>query len=820
MSELLQHDNIINIDIRDEMKKSYIDYAMSVIVSRALPDVRDGFKPVHRRIIYTMNELNNVFEKPHKKSVRIVGDVLGKYHPHGDSSVYNAMVRMSQEFSMRQRLVDGHGNFGSIDGDGAAAMRYTEVRMTKLSAELLKDIDKKTVDFRPNFDETLQEPTVLPSRFPNLLVNGTNGIAVGMATSIPPHNLGEIIDATIKLIDEPEATIEDLIDIVEGPDFPTGAIILGKENVRRGYRTGRGKAVVRSRSEIEEIRSGKMAIVITEIPYQVNKSKLLEGIADLVKNKKVEGITDLRDESNREGIRVVIELRKDINPEILLNKLYKHTQLQISYSINMIALVNGEPKLLNIYEILSHYLAHQKDVETRRVQYDLQKAKDRAHILEGLKIALDNIDEIVELIKASSNKSEAGERLIERFGFSDRQADAILEMRLHRLTGLERDKIENEYNQLMEIIKELEAILADESLLLDIIKTNLLEVKEKYNDPRRTEITFAMDDIDIEDMIDEENVTITMTHQGYVKRIPSNTYTIQKRGGRGKTGMQTKEEDFVEHIFTTSTHDYLMFFTNMGRVYRKKAYYIPEASRQAKGTAIVNLLQLMPDEKVTAIIPIKNFDESYLVLATRHGVIKKTELKNFDTNRKTGLIAISLNDGDELISVKETSGSDEIIIVTANGKAIRFSEGDVRCMGRTATGVRSIVLAHDDHVVSMSLAESGCKLLVVSENGFGKQTKLVEYRTQIRGGKGIKTYNISEKTGKLIGAVVVNDEYDIMMINSNGIIIRLKVEDISVSGRSTSGVTLMRSKDDTSIISIAKVLPELHEEESEEEEEA
>ena len=803
-------DNIIDADIKDEMKNSYIDYAMSVITARALPDVRDGLKPVHRRILYTMSELGFYNDKPHRKSVRIVGDVLGKYHPHGDSSVYNAMVRMAQDFSMRNPLVDGHGNFGSIDGDGAAAMRYTEARMTKIAAEMLKDIKKDTVDHIPNFDETLKEPVVLPARYPNLLVNGTSGIAVGMATSIPPHNLAEVIDATVKLIDDEEATLDDLMEIVKGPDFPTGATILGMETFKRGYRTGRGKAVVRSKTEIEDIGKGKSAIIVTEIPYQVNKARMIEAIADLVRNKKIEGITDLRDESSRKGIRIVIELRKDVNPNVLLNKLFKHTALQSSFSINMIALVNGEPKILNLYDILKHYLNHQIDVETRRVQYDLKKAEDRAHILEGLLIALDHIDDIVEIIKKSQQRVEACENLMKAYSFTEIQANAILDMRLHRLTGLERGKIQEEYDELQKLITSLKEILADRGLLLDIIKTDLITIKEKYANERRTDITFSVDEIDYEDMVDEEEVTITLTHAGYIKRVSSDTYQTQKRGGIGKSALSTREEDFVEHIFNTSTHDYLLYFTNFGRVYRKKAYYIPEASRTAKGTAIVNMLQLMPGESVTSVIPVKTFEDGYLMLSTKYGVIKKCALSDFDSSRKTGLIAINLNESDELISVKITSGDDDVIVFSHFGKAIRFHEKDVRQMGRTATGVRSILLNEGDYVVSMELItkeliEKSARVLTVSENGFGKRTPLVDYRTQTRGGKGVKTYNINKKTGALVSARIVTEEEDVMLINSNGIIIRISVKDISTSGRSTSGVTLMRTKGDDKLIAMAKI---------------
>lgn len=796
-------ERIIDIDIKQEMQKSYIDYAMSVIVSRALPDVRDGLKPVHRRILYAMNELGFTPDKAYRKCARIVGDVLGKYHPHGDSSVYNALVRMAQDFSINELLIDGHGNFGSIDGDSAAAMRYTEAKMTKLSTELLRDIEKKTVDMTTNFDDTLKEPEVLPARFPNLLVNGSNGIAVGMATSIPPHNLAEIIDGTIKLIDDKEADVEDLIEIVHGPDFPTGAEVMGMEGFKRAYRTGRGKVLVRSKAEIEEVRKGKTAIVVTEIPYQVNKAKLLEGIADLVKNKKIEGITDLRDESNREGIRVVIELRRDVNPNIVLNKLYKHTQLQTTYSIIMIALVNGQPKVLNLYEVLSHYLNHQKDVETRRVQYDLKKAEDRAHILEGYKIAIENIDEVIKIIRAAYNDAE--EKLMERFGLSEIQAKAIVDMRLRRLQGLEIEKIDTEYNELQVKIAGFKAILADEALLLDIIKTDLLALKDKYGSERKTSIGFNADEIDMEDLIEEEEVVITLTHQGYIKRVSASEYSIQKRGGKGKTGLSTKEEDFIEDIYITSTHDYLLFFTNFGKVYRKKAYFIPEGSRVSKGTAIINMLQLENGESVKAVVPVKTFEDGFLTMATVNGVIKKTALQQFDTSRKTGLIAINLNEGDELISVRHSSGENEIMLVTKNGKAIRFEEGDVRPMGRTATGVRGIKLEGDDGVVTMEIVDADSKILVVSENGYGKRTSLVEYKVQARGGKGILTYNITEKTGNVIGAQMVKDGENLMIINSNGVMIRIKIDGISISGRKTSGVKLMRTGDDIQLVAIAKV---------------
>lgn len=798
-------EKIIHIDIGDEMKKSYIDYAMSVIVSRALPDVRDGMKPVHRRILYTMNESGYTADKQYRKSVSTVGDVLGRYHPHGDSSVYNAMVRMAQDFSIRYQLIDGHGNFGSLDGDSAAAMRYTEAKLSKIAQEMLKDIDKETVDYTPNFDGTRDEPVVLPARYPNLLVNGSNGIAVGMATSIPPHNLTEVINAVIHLIDEPEADIEELMLHVKGPDFPTGAEIMGTDSVKRAYRTGRGHAMVRSKAEIEEIGKGKQQIVVSEIPFQVNKSKLLEDIADLVRDKKIDGIVDLRDESNREGVRIVIELRRDANSNVVLNKLFKHTQLQSSYSIIMIALVDGIPKVLNLKEILGYYIAHQKSVETRRVQYDLRKAEERAHILEGLVIALNNIDEVIALIKASPNSQVAKAGLIERFGLSEIQSQAILEMRLQRLTGLEREKIEEEYRGLQKIIGELKAILADENLLMDIIKTDLTAIRDKYGDPRRTVIHRYGDDIDLEDLIDQEEVVITLTHAGYVKRVSTSEYAIQKRGGRGKSGVTTREEDFVNEIFTTSTHDTILFFTNKGKMYRMKAYQIPEGSRTARGTAIVNLLPLDPGETVNTVIPINSFEEGYLILCTKKGVVKKTELSKFDTNRKGGLIAMNLQENDELIGVKQTTGENELIIVTTGGKSIHFHEKDAREMGRNTSGVRGIRLEKEDTVVSIQIVDDEAMLLVVSENGYGKCTPLTEYRLQERGGKGIKTYNITEKTGSLIGAIVVTPTDELMMINHMGVLIRIAVSGIAVQGRVTSGVTLMKC-DDCCVASIAKIM--------------
>lgn len=802
-----QSDRIKDIEIQDEMRKSYIDYAMSVIVARALPDVRDGLKPVHRRILYAMSELGLTHDKKYRKSARIVGDVLGKYHPHGDSSVYNAMVRMAQSFSMRQQLVDGQGNFGSIDGDGAAAMRYTEAKMTKLASELMRDIYKNTVDFQPNFDGEESEPVVMPARYPNLLVNGSNGIAVGMATTIPPHNLVEIINATIKLIDKEDASIEDLIEEVNGPDFPTGAKIMGHSGFRKAYRTGKGKIVIRSTYEIEELKNGKLAIVFNEIPYQVNKSKLLEGIADLVRTKKIEGVTDLRDESNREGIRIVIEVRKDVNPLVFVNQLFKHTQLQTTMSINMIALVKGQPKLLNLKDILSNYIEHQVEVETRRVIFDLEKAEARAHILEGYRIALENIDEIIRIIRSSYNDAEA--KLIEAFGLSEIQARAIIDMRLRRLQGLEREKIEEEYQSLMTTITELRAILSDKGLLLEVIKGNLVEIKAKYNEPRRTEVEHDYSEIDLEDLIDEEQVTITLTHYGYIKRVPINTYETQNRGGRGKTGVSTKEEDYVKDLYTTSTHDYLLFFTSSGKLYKLKAYQIPEGSRLSKGTAIVNLLPLEQDEKITAIIPVQNFSNNYVVMLTKFGVIKKTQIEAFENVRKTGIISINLKEADELVSVVLTSGNDELICVTRKGKAIRFYEEDVREMGRNSIGVKGIKLAQDDLVVSLNKIIDNHHLLIISENGYGKRTSFDEYRTQSRGGKGIITYNCTDKTGDVVGGMTVKDSEQLIIINSNGVIIRIKVSDISITGRATSGVRLMKFDDNCKIVAFANIQEEI-----------
>ncbi|NLM04014.1 MAG: DNA gyrase subunit A [Clostridiales bacterium] len=810
MSE--ENKKIIPIGIKEEMKKSYIDYAMSVIVGRALPDVRDGLKPVHRRILYAMNELGCSPDKPHRKSARIVGDVLGKYHPHGDTAVYDTMVRLAQDFSTRYLLVDGHGNFGSIDGDGAAAMRYTEARLSKLSMEMLRDIQKDTVDYTPNFDETLEEPVVLPSRFPNLLVNGSSGIAVGMATSIPPHNLGEVIDGVITLIDNPEAEIDDILKFIKGPDFPTGAYILGKESIKEAYRTGRGRIKVRAKTTIEEVQRGRQQIVVTEIPYQVNKARLLEKIAELVRDKRIEGISDLRDESDRDGMRIVIELRRDANANVVLNKLFKHTQLEDTFSVIMIALVDGEPRVLNLKEMLFHYLEHQKEIIIRRTRFDLDKAEARAHILEGLKIALDHLDEVIKLIRSSSTDEIAKKGLMENFNLSEKQAQAILDMRLRRLTGLEREKIEEEYQETMKLIEKLRAILASEELVLNIIKEELLEIKEKYTDERRTKISYDTGEINIEDMIDEEDVVITLTHFGYIKRLPIDTYKSQKRGGKGISAVSTREEDFVEKLMITSTHNHLLFFTNQGRAYKLDVYEIPEAKRQARGTAIVNLLQLEPGEKITATIAVdREPSAKYLVMATKNGRIKKTQLNQFKNTRKSGLIAITIKDDDELISVRLADTDDEIIMVTAQGMAIRFKGEDVRDMGRAAMGVKGINLSEDDKIVAMEIVEDNGDLLVVSEKGFGKRTSLDNYRLQARGGKGLITYNCSEKTGLLIGAKIVNKEDEILLITDDGVIIRLNVDNISIMGRNTMGVTLMKTDENNSIVSLAQV-PNNHEE--------
>lgn len=807
MDTLLEDQNIIQHEIHDEMKESYIDYAMSVIVGRALPDVRDGMKPVHRRILYGMSQLGVTPDKPYKKSARIVGEVMGKYHPHGDSSIYDAMVRMAQDFSMRYPLVDGHGNFGSIDGDGAAAQRYTEARMSYFSLQMLRDIEKNTVDFAPNFDGEEKEPVVLPSRYPNLLVNGSNGIAVGMATSIPPHNLTEVIDATVKIIDDPEATVEDLIKIVQGPDFPTGAQILGKSGIRDAYRTGTGKIKVRAICEIEETKKGRLQIIVSEIPYAVNKARLIEKIADLIKDKRIDGISDIRDESNREGMRIVIELKRDANPQITLNQLYKHTQMQDNFSCIMIALVDGQPKLLNLYDMLSEYIKFQKEVVTRRTQFDLEKAEARAHILEGLRIALDNIDEIIKIIRNSYN--DAKEKLMERFGLSAIQAQAILDMRLARLQGLEREKLDKEYSELMDRIAYYRAILSDEAMLMGVIKAELLEVRDKWGDERRTKLSPDASDFEDEDLIEEENVAVTLTHLGYIKRVPADTYKAQRRGGKGIMGITTRDNDFVKDLIMTSTHDYLMFFTNTGKAHKLKAFEIPEASRTARGTPAVNFLSLMQRERITALIPVKKFaEDKYLIAVTKQGTIKKTSLSEYNTNRTSGIIAIKLKDDDRLIDVKQTTGSNSVIIVTKKGKCICFSEENVRAMGRIAGGVRAIKLDKDDEVVSMSLVDPEQELLVVTENGYGKRTPVKEYKIQVRGGKGLLTYDKSKfkKTGALIGAMVVDKDDEVLLINSEGIIIRIRANEISELGRATQGVKIMKVQDETKIVAMAKVI--------------
>lgn len=801
---------IIPIEISDEMKKSYIDYSMSVIAGRALPDVRDGLKPVHRRILYSMSEQGITPDKPYRKSARIVGDVLGKYHPHGDRSVYMAMVKMAQDFSTKEMLVDGQGNFGSVDGDSPAAMRYTEARMSKLALELLRDIEKETVDYGPNFDETLKEPLVLPARYPNLLVNGSNGIAVGMATSIPPHNLGEVIDATVYYIDNRDCDVDDLIKIVKGPDFPTAATIVGTEGIKNAYRTGRGKVKVRAKAEIEEVPKGKQQIIVTEIPYQVNKARLVERIAELVKDKRVEGISDLRDESSRHGMRIVIELKRDINANIVLNNLYKHSQLEDTFGIIMLSLVNGSPKVLNLKEIIGYYVDHQKDVITRRTQFDLKKAQARAHILEGLKIALDNIDRVIKIIRGSKTGQIAKESLIEEFGLSEIQAQAILDMRLQRLTGLEREKIDKEYNELMEKIQYLESILADEDKLFGVIKDEMLAIKNKFARERLTDIKPAEGEFDIKDLFEEEEIAITLTHLGYIKRLPADTYRSQKRGGRGVSALTTREEDFVTDLISTTTHSVMLFFTNRGRVYRLNAYEVPEGKRTSKGTAIVNLLQLNPGEKIARTISFNPDDDTkneseFLLMGTKNGIVKKTKISEFKNINKSGLIAINLRDGDELIGVKMTDGDEEVMLVTQNGMSIRFSEKDVRAMGRAATGVKGITLGKKDIVVSMDLASEGTDLLVISEKGFGKRSGIEEYRPQIRAGKGIKTYNINSKTGKIVGATLVNEDDEIMMLNSNGVLIRIRVEEISIYGRITSGVKLMRTDEEVEVVSIAKL---------------
>ncbi|HBG38370.1 MAG TPA: DNA gyrase subunit A [Clostridiaceae bacterium] len=800
-----KNEKLINVDIKDEMKKCYIDYAMSVIVGRALPDVRDGLKPVHRRILYSMNQLGLSPDKQYRKSARIVGDVLGKYHPHGDTAVYDAMVRLAQDFSTRYPLVDGHGNFGSVDGDSPAAMRYTEARLSKIAMEMMRDIGKNTVDFVDNFDGSEKEPSVLPARFPNLLVNGSSGIAVGMATNIPPHNLKEVIDGTIMLIDNPDATIDELNTKIKGPDFPTAGIIYGKDGIKNAYETGRGKITVRAKAEIVE-ENGRNKIIVTELPYQVNKAKLVENIADLVKDKKIEGISDLRDESDREGMRIVIELKRDANPNVVLNLLYKHTKMQDTFGVIMLALVDGEPKVLNLKEVLSYYISFQEEVIRRRTQFDLDKAEARAHILEGLKIALDHIDEVINLIRGSKTPDIAKEGLISKFGLSEKQAQAILDMKLQRLTGLEREKIEEEYDELIKTINHLKEILSNEKLILDIIKNELTEIKVKYGDARRTKITNKSDEINLEDLIPEEDVAVTISHSGYIKRLPIDTYRSQKRGGKGIQGLSVRDDDFVENLFITSTHNNLIFFTNMGRAYALKAFEIPEASRTARGTNIVNILPLNGRERIQAVIPIKEFyEDAYVVLATKNGIIKKTPLSGLSSIRKSGVNAINLKPNDEIISVKLTDGNQRITVVSQNGYAITFEESDVRSMGRTAAGVKAISLRDGDIVVSMEIYDKDSDLLIVSDNGFGKRTSFTNYSVQGRGGKGLKTYKVTKKTGKIIGAKTVKDNDEIMLINNSGVIIRLEVNNISRLSRNTSGVTLMKTKKDEKILSIAKI---------------
>ena len=804
-------DKIEEVDLKKTMEDCYIDYAMSVIAARALPDVRDGLKPVQRRVLYSMVELNNGPDKPHRKSARIVGDTMGKYHPHGDSSIYGALVNMAQDWSMRAPLVDGHGNFGSVDGDGAAAMRYTEARLSKISMELLADIYKDTVDFVPNFDETEKEPTVLPSRYPNLLVNGTTGIAVGMATNIPPHNLRETIDAVVKIIDnqvdeDRKTEIDEIIDIIKGPDFPTGAMILGTRGIEEAYRTGRGKIKVRAVTDIEALPNGKNRIIVTELPYMVNKARLIEKIAELVKDKKLDGITDLRDETNREGMRVVIELRKDVNPNIMLNNLFKHTQLQDTFGVIMLALVNNEPKVLNILEMLEHYLDHQKEVVTRRTKYDLNKAEERDHILQGLLIALDNIDEVINIIRSSANTQEAKQRLIERFELSEAQSQAIVDMRLKTLTGLEREKLENEHKELLERIAYLKSILADEKVLLGVIREEILLIADKYGDDRRTKIGYDIYDITNEDLIPNENTVVAMTSLGYIKRMTVDNFKSQHRGGRGIKGMNTIEDDYIEDLLMTTTHHYIMFFTNMGRVYRLKTYEIPESGRTSRGVAIVNLLQLNPGEKISAIIPIKEYDETRnLFMVTKKGTVKKCHITDFSNIRKNGLIAVSLRDDDELIEVKSTDKDTLIYLVTKQGMCICFKETDVRCMGRNAMGVRGMNLADGDEIIGMQLDHQGGTLLIASELGMGKRTKLDEFNVQKRGGKGVRCYKITEKTGYVVGVKAVNDDHEIMMITSQGIIIQIPMADVSIIGRHTSGVKLINLEKNVKVAKIAKV---------------
>lgn len=810
MSENENKSKIIDVKITEEMQKSYLDYAMTVIVSRALPDVRDGLKPVHRRILYSASELGLSPDKPHKKSARIVGDVLGKYHPHGDTAVYDAMVRLAQSFSMRYPLIDGHGNFGSVDGDQAAAMRYTEARMSKMAMEMIRDFNKDTVDFRANFDETLKEPVVLPSRFPNLLVNGSSGIAVGMASSIPPHNLGEVINGTIAYIENPDIDIPGLMRYIKGPDFPTGAIIEGKDNIKNAYMTGRGLVKVKAKVEIEEMKNNKSRILVSELPYQVNKANLIEKIAELVKDKRIEGISDLRDESDRTGMRIVIEIKRDFNPNIVLNHLYKHTQMQDSFSVIMIALVNNEPKVLNLKEMIYHYVDHQRDVIVRRTKYDLNKAEARAHIVEGLLIAIDNIDEVIKIIRASYDDAEL--KLMEAFQLSEIQARAIVDMRLRRLQGLEREKLKDEYDELIKMINRFKEILASQHLIDQIIKDELKDIKNTFYDERRTEIVAEEGEINVEDLIEEENVAITLTNFGYIKRLPEDTYKVQNRGGKGITALTTRDEDFVKDLFITSTHDYLMFVTNKGKIYKIKAYEVPEARRQAKGTAAINLIGIESGEKIKSLIPIREFnDDEFLIFVTKKGIIKKTKLSEFESNRKTGLVAIKVADDDELISVNKTDGSKDIFIVTKQGKGIRFHENDVRDMGRNTMGVKAITLIDDDELVAMSIirkSDENKHILTVTENGYAKITLSQEYRPQTRGGKGMKAHNLNKKTGLIVNSLIVDKEDDIMILSTNGTIIRMHATDISIMGRDTQGVIAMRLKDDDKVASIAKIFTE------------
>ncbi|WP_028983140.1 DNA gyrase subunit A [Sporolactobacillus terrae] len=805
MAEQDEH-RVKPVNIGKQMRDSFLSYAMSVIVSRALPDVRDGLKPVHRRILYAMNELGITSDKAYKKSARIVGEVIGKYHPHGDSAVYDTMVRMAQDFSYRYELVDGHGNFGSVDGDPAAAMRYTEARMSKISMEMVRDIRKDTIDFQPNYDDNEEEPKVLPARFPNLLVNGASGIAVGMATNIPPHQLGEVIDAVLALSKDPEMSIEELMQYIPGPDFPTGGLILGREGVRRAYRTGRGSIIVRAKVEIEESSNGKQSIIVTELPYQVNKAKLIERIAELVRDKKIEGVTDLRDESDRQGMRMVIEVRRDTNANVLLNNLYKHTGLQTSFGINMLALVDGRPRILTLKECLHYYLKHQETVIRRRTAFELKKAEARAHILEGLRIALDHLDEVIALIRHSKTADIARQGLMDNFDLTEIQAQAILDMRLQRLTGLEREKIEQEYADLVKRIAELKSILADEQKVLHIIRKELREIKEKYNDTRRTEITVGDDLIEDEDLIEREDIVITVSHNGYVKRMPVNAYRSQNRGGRGMQGMGTNEDDFVEHLFQTNTHHHILFFTNKGRVYQLKGYQIPELGRTAKGIPIINLIQIEKDEYITALFPVEGFDDQhFLVFLTKNGITKRSPLSDFSNIRKSGLFAITVREEDELISVRLTDGSCDIIVGTKKGMAIRYHESDVRAMGRTAAGVKAITLDEGDSVVGMGITDDDLDVLIVTENGFGKRTPCDEYRPQTRGGKGLKTCNITDKNGELIALRTVSKREDLMIITANGVIIRMPVSGISQLSRNTMGVTLIRVDEGDSVATVARI---------------